>query len=94
LENPENHKTLSRKTSKNVERLVNLINDLDEISKLERGELVIYKQNFIVQELIRETFESLSIKSGTAKNKIQYQKGMRGPATVFADKEKNQTGNN
>src|SRR6516165_7924189 len=32
--------------AKNVDRLVNLMNDLDEISRLERGEQLLYKQNF------------------------------------------------
>lgn len=48
-------------TERNVERLVNLVNDLDEISKLERGEQLLLKQNFIIQDLTREVFESLSI---------------------------------
>src|SRR5664279_968130 len=48
-------------TERNVERLVNLVNDLDEISKLELGEQLLLKQNFQIQDLIREVFESLSI---------------------------------
>src|SRR5271169_3145469 len=48
-------------TERNVERLVNLMNDLDEISKLERGELLLLKENFVIQDLIREVLESLSI---------------------------------
>ena len=39
LENPEVNKRFLEKTATNVERLTNLLNDLDEISKLERGEL-------------------------------------------------------
>jgi two-component system phosphate regulon sensor histidine kinase PhoR len=60
LQNPEVNKKFLEKTSKNVERLTHLISDLDEISKLERGELNLYKQNFIIQDLIKEVFESLS----------------------------------
>src|SRR5258707_1396154 len=63
LENPEVNRPFLEKTSRNIDRLVNLINDLDEISKLERGEQVIYKENFIIQDLVRETFASLSIKA-------------------------------
>lgn len=75
-------------TAKNVERLVNLMNDLDEISTLERGEQLLYKQNFIIQDLIREIFESLSIKT-TGKNiRTSIKKGCESPVTVFADKEK------
>jgi len=75
-------------TGRNVERLVNLMNDLDEISKLERGEQPLYKQNFIIQELIREVFESLSIKIQAANMKVMIKKGCESPITVFADKEK------
>ncbi len=61
MQDPQTNERFLQKASKNVERLVNLIQDLDEISKLERGELKLYNQNFVVQELVREVFESLSI---------------------------------
>src|SRR3954468_5553294 len=60
MENPEVNKKFLEKAAKNVERLVNLIRDLDEISKLERGELKLSKQYFVIQDLAREVFESLS----------------------------------
>lgn len=75
-------------TAKNVERLVNLMNDLDEISTLERGEQLLYKQNFIAQDLIREIFESLSIKTHNKNIRTIIKKGCESPITVFADKEK------
>jgi two-component system phosphate regulon sensor histidine kinase PhoR len=75
-------------TAKNVERLVNLMNDLDEISTLERGEQLLYKQNFIIQDLIREIFESLSIKTNNKNIRTSIKKGCESPITVFADKEK------
>ncbi len=75
-------------TGKNVDRLVNLVNDLDEISKLERGEQLLYKQNFIIQDLIKEVFESLSINIHDKGTKTTIKKGCESPITVFADKEK------
>ena len=75
-------------TGRNVERLVNLMNDLDEISRLERGEQLLYKQNLVIQDLIREVFESLSIKMHETKMKAAIKKGCESPITVFADKEK------
>jgi two-component system phosphate regulon sensor histidine kinase PhoR len=74
--------------AKNVDRLVNLMNDLDEISKLERGEQLLYKQNFVIQDLIREIFESLSIKMHEKGIRAFVKKGCESPITVFADKEK------
>ena len=88
LENPEVNRPFLEKTSRNIDRLVNLINDLDEISKLERGEQVIYKQNFIIQELVKEVFESLSIKAEQKNIRYGIKKGCESPLTVFADKEK------
>ncbi len=76
------------KASKNVERLVNLIQDLDEISRLESGELKLNKENFIIQDLVREVFESLHITA--EKNNISFgvKKGCEQPIIVNADKEK------
>ncbi len=75
-------------TSKNVDRLVNLVNDLDEISKLESGEQLLYKQNFVIQDLIREIYDSLSIKINEKNIRTSIKKGCEAPITVFADKEK------
>ena len=43
MEDPEINKRFLGKTANNVQRLVTLIKDLDEISKLERGELKLHK---------------------------------------------------
>ena len=88
LENPEVNRPFLEKTSRNIDRLVNLINDLDEISKLERGEQVIYKQNFIIQDLVKEVFETLSIKAEQKNIRYGIKKGCESPLVVFADKEK------
>jgi two-component system, OmpR family, phosphate regulon sensor histidine kinase PhoR len=75
-------------TSKNIDRLVNLVDDLDEISKLENGEQQMYKENFVIQDLITDVFESLSIKANERGIKTSVKKGCELPITVFADKEK------
>src|SRR5450631_1795354 len=75
-------------TERNVVRLVNLVNDLDEISKLERGEQLLLKQNFVIQDLIREVFESLSIHMQEKNMRTGIKKGCEYPIPVFADKEK------
>lgn len=88
LENPEINKRFLEKASKNVERLVNLIKDLDEISRLERGELKLTKQNFVIQDLIREVFEHLSWKAESRNISFSFKKGCEQPLVVHADKEK------
>ncbi len=88
LENPAVNKRFLEKAASNIERLTNLLNDLDEISKLERGELHLLKQNFIIQDLVRESFESISIVAEQKNIRCSIKKGCESPLMVFGDKEK------
>jgi two-component system phosphate regulon sensor histidine kinase PhoR len=88
MENPEVSKNFLEKTGRNVERLAHLIQDLDEISKLERGEIRLNKQNFVIQDLVREAFDSLSIMAEQQNISFNFKKGCEKPFPVHADKEK------
>lgn len=89
VDTPEMSRKFLENTSKNVLRMVNLVNDLDEISRLETGEQPLHKENFVIQDLIREVYETLSIKSSAKQIKCNFKKGCEyPPITVFADKEK------
>ena len=88
MDKPEVAKRFLEKTAANVDRLTNLLTDLDEISKLERGELVLEKKNFIMQELVKEVFESISIMAEQKNIHCTFKKGTESPLTVFADKER------
>lgn len=88
LDNPEVNKKFLASTSRNIDRLVNLVDDLDEISKLERGEQLLYKANFVIQDLVKDVYETLSIKADGKQIKLVIKKGCEVPLTVFADKEK------
>lgn len=88
IDNPEVNKRFLEKASKNVERLVNLISDLDEISRLERGELKLNKQVFVIQDVVREVFESLSWKAEQRNISFSIKKGCEDPIIVYADKDK------
>jgi len=88
IDNTEVSKKFLGNASKNIDRLVNLLDDLDEITKLESGEQLLIKQNFVIQDLIKEVFESLSIKADEKKIKCFIKSGCELPLTVHADKEK------
>lgn len=88
MENPETNKRFLEKTAKNTERLVTLLNDLDEISRLESGELKLHKQYFVIQDLVKEVFESLFWKAERQNISFSFKKGCEQPLTVYADKEK------
>src|SRR3954470_22645475 len=85
MEDPELNKKFLENTGRNVERMVNLVNDLDEISKLESGEQRINKTRFIVQDVIKEVFQSLYILSEAKKIKATIKKGCETPLFVYAD---------
>jgi len=88
LENPNVNKRFLENTSKNVDRMVTLVNDLDEITKLESGEQAVYKQNFVIQDAIKEVYESLSLKIAKRQVTASIKKGCEVPIMVFADKDK------
>mgnify|MGYP003848328595 FL=1 len=88
LDNPTVNKKFLENAARNIDRMVNLVEDLDEISRLESGEQPLYKEYFIIQDLIREVYESLSIKTGRKNIKASIKKGCEAPISVFADKEK------
>lgn len=88
MDDPEVRVRFLQKTARNVDRLVNLIQDLDQISRLERGELVLTKEDFVIQDVVREVFESLSLKAEQRHITFSFKKGCEVPLTVHADKEK------
>lgn len=88
IDKPEVNKKFLGNAAKNVTRLVNLINDLDEISRLESGEQLLYKENFVIQDLIEDVFETLSINAEEKQINCSIKRGCELPLTVYADKEK------
>lgn len=88
MNNPEVNKRFLENAARNVERLTHLLTDLDQISRLERGELVLTKENFVIQDLVKDVFESLSVKADKKEIISTIKKGCESPLTVFADKEK------
>jgi two-component system phosphate regulon sensor histidine kinase PhoR len=87
-DNPDVAQRFLEKASQNVERLSRLIQDLDEISKLERGELKLARQNFVIQDVIREAFETLALKADQHKISFSFKKGSEQALVVHADKDK------
>ncbi len=88
INNPEVNIRFLENAARNVDRMVNLVEDLDEIARLESGQQPLYKENFVIQDMIREIYETLSIKMGTKNIRCSIKKGCESPITVFADKEK------
>jgi two-component system phosphate regulon sensor histidine kinase PhoR len=77
-----------RKASRNVERLTYLIKDLDEISKLESGEMPINYTKFKINDLIKEVFETVELKAQKHGSKMVFKQKYDDPILVTADRDK------
>ncbi len=88
LANPDVNKKFLASTSRNIDRLVNLVSDLDEISKLESGEQLLIQENFVIQELLKDVYDTLEITAAEKNIALIIKKGCEVPLSVYADKEK------
>jgi len=88
MNQPELAEKFLKNTHKNINRIVELIKDLDEITELERGEKSLTRKPFIIQEVIREVFDSLSIEVANNNMRTLIKKGSEAPVWVYADKGK------
>ena len=88
IDDPNVNKVFLKNATKNVDRLCHLLDDLDEISKLESGEMTINKETFVIQDMIKDIFDTLSLKANTKGIKFNIKKGCEAPVAVQADKEK------
>ncbi|QQL49570.1 sensor histidine kinase [Mucilaginibacter ginkgonis] len=88
LEDLDMTRQFLRKAAKNVDRLSQLIKELDEISKLESGEIPINFTRFKINDLIKEVFESLELKAQKHDIKLVFKQKYDDATWVNADKSK------
>jgi two-component system phosphate regulon sensor histidine kinase PhoR len=88
FENRDMARQFLDKASKNVDRLSYLITDLDEISKLESGELAINYTKFKINDLIKEVIESLELKARQHHIKLIFKQKYDEAIQVNADSQK------
>ncbi len=88
MEDKEVNAKFLDKANKGIERLCSLVNDLDEISKLESGEIKINYSNFDINALSKEVFDSLELKAQQKNIHFAIKKGCDQPFWVHADREK------
>ena len=88
LEDENVNRKFLTNASRSIDRLVRLVDDLDEISKLESGKIPIIQESFIVQELIRDVYEEFSLKAKERNMQMLFKKGTVRQIWVYADKQK------
>lgn len=87
-EDPEMAKNFLEKASRNLDRLSYLIQDLDEISKLESGRIALNIEKFDIIALIKECMSDLEDKASRSKIKLKLKGKTNHPVYVKADKKK------
>lgn len=76
------------RTEKSVNRLIAIVEDLEEISKLESGEVKLNLIHFDLVELTKDVADFLEMKARKNKSKISLDNQTMRPATVKADKKR------
>ena len=82
-----NRKYLDR-AEKSIDRLINIVNDLEQISMLESGARRLEKERFDIVALTREIADSLEIEAAKKGISVKLAGGQSAPLYVFADKKK------
>jgi two-component system, OmpR family, phosphate regulon sensor histidine kinase PhoR len=88
LDDPEINKEYLLRTEKSINRMINIVEDLEAISKLESGELKINYTRFDLTSLVKEVFEFLELSAKKKSIKFLLDKVYEKPVMVEADKEK------
>lgn len=88
LSDPDVNMKFLSNASKSIDRLVRLVDDLDEISKLESGKIPLVQESFNIQELIKDVYDELQFKAQAKHINLSLKKGTERPLAVYADKQK------
>lgn len=86
LEDEKVNRMFLERASLSVDRMVNLLEDLDEITKMEANRFKLDLKNFNIRDLVKEVVESLELKANEKNIRLSYPK--ESPLIVHADRAK------
>ena len=87
MDDPRINRNYLERAAKNVERLNTIVEDLEAISRMEAGELILEMQTFDIRELAEEVFEDLEIKAAKRNIQLNFKQGADQHFRVRADRE-------
>ena len=77
-----------KRAAKGVDRLINIVLDLDLITQFESGIKIVDKKKFDIVELTQNVFDLIEIESEKNNISLFYDKNYSNPIYVFADEER------
>ncbi len=86
VEDPELTVHFLKKAARSADRLSDLVNDLESISKLESGYVTREDETFDIQDLIKDVFDSLEFSAMERKITFDFKEGCDRAFIVTADK--------
>lgn len=87
IQDPEINIPFLKKAAKNVDRLNTIVEDLEAISRLESGVLILDKTTFDIKSLTEEVFEDVEFKAAQKNIGLEFKEGAAGNFKVRADRE-------
>lgn len=87
IDDPNLVKKYLDRAAKNVERLQTIVEDLESISKLELGEMVLEISKFDIKKLAEEVLEELEFKASEKNIVMHFKEGASHSFHVLADRE-------
>ena len=88
LEDENINRNYLKRTEKSINRMIAIVEDLEEISKLEAGELKLNLEHFNLTELIQDVIEFLEMKTKQYHAHITIEQQSEKPSFVMADKKR------
>jgi two-component system phosphate regulon sensor histidine kinase PhoR len=76
-----------KRASNNVDRILTIVKDLEEISKLESGELMLEVQQFDIKELVKQVYLDLDFPANEKKISLVFKEGADKTYMVKGDRE-------
>jgi two-component system, OmpR family, phosphate regulon sensor histidine kinase PhoR len=76
-----------QRAAKNIERLQNIVEDLETVNKLEAGQMILEMREFDIHDLVEEIFEDLEMRTRELKVRLMFKEGAHPHFRVRADKE-------
>jgi two-component system phosphate regulon sensor histidine kinase PhoR len=88
LEDSSINRLYLERTEKSINRMINIVEDLESISRLESGELKLDPEEFDIVSLVNEVFEMQEMLAAKCHIKLKFDKNYDNQIMVFADKKR------
>ncbi len=88
INDPQINRKYLERTEQSIERMINIINDLEVISRFEAGELKLEYENFDLVALASAVIDFSEIKAEKKNIRIYFAKGHESPLMVYADRKR------